>query len=91
MAAYSIPQILRAPHVVTRFPNQAAITPADNTKIDPPIEAIYVGVSGDVKACPVNSATALLYKNALQGTYLIGPFQGVDAAGTTATNLIGCG
>jgi hypothetical protein len=50
--------------------------------------AIYVGVSGDVELVSADDGTNLIYKNAAQGTYIIGRFKKVNSAGTTATNLI---
>lgn len=69
-----------------------AITPSDNDELSVPVDAIYVGVNGDITLIPVNQSaggTALLFKNCQQGTILPVTARQVKSTGTTATNLIG--
>lgn len=91
MAGYSVPAAgpIR-PTIATCYENQVAIAPADATAIGP-YQALYIGVSGDVTLVPRNTTTPVLYKNLVQGTILRVAFQGVNATGTTATNLIALG
>lgn len=65
----------------------AAITPNDNDVFSVPV-SIYVGVSGNVVVRPANGAAAVTFSNALAGTVLPITAIGVNATGTTATNLV---
>lgn len=88
--AYAVPVNILTSRVVECYENQVAITPTDNTQIGP-FAALYVGGFGDVTLCPGNSTTPVVYKAVPAGTILRVRFQGVNATGTSATNLVGLG
>lgn len=88
--AYSVPNNLMPPRIQNVYNECVAITPADNTQIGP-WRALYVGVTGNVTLCPLNSATVVTFEGVPAGTVLPVAFQGVNATGTTATNLVGLG
>lgn len=90
MAGYAVPANLIGPRIAEVYENQVAIAPTDATAIGP-FMALYVGVTGDVTLVPRNSTTPVLYKAVPAGTVLRVAFQGVNATGTTATNMIGLG
>ncbi len=78
------------PRVATAFRHAAAIAPADNTPIGP-FAALYVGAAGNVTCCLVNDTAVVTFVGVAAGTLLPVAIQGVNATGTTATNLIGLG
>jgi hypothetical protein len=88
--AYSLPGQAPLPRIQECFQTQVAITPTDNTPIGPYV-ALYVGGAGNVTLCPRNSTTPVAYAGLAAGTILRVAFQGVNATGTTATNLVGLG
>lgn len=88
MAAYAAPASPRPSRGTTSYETFAAITPADNTQIGPYTALYCAGTGGTVKICPRNSATAITINIASNG-FLPIAFQGIDATGTSATNLVG--
>ena len=68
------------------FRNYEAVTPADNT-VYGVSEALYVGVQGDVAVMSENGDTVVF--TAAQGWLFITSI-GVDATGTTATDIVRC-
>lgn len=93
MGAYAIPiEVMRAIKA-TVYQSAKAIVPADNTQIGP-FDALYVGGAGDVIVCMRNGdgaggVTPVTFKAVPVGTILPISIQGVNATGTTATNLVG--
>ena len=87
--AYSV-KLPISPRIATAYRNAAAITPADDTPIGP-FAALYVGTTGSVVVCPVNSATVVTFVGVPAGTIIPIEFQGVNATGTTAGDLVGLG
>lgn len=65
-----------------------AITPHNSTDEAISFRAIYVGVGGDVVVVS-NSGTAVTYKNAPSGSYILMRGKRVNSTNTTATNLVG--
>jgi hypothetical protein len=65
-----------------------AVTPADNTALPQGIaKRLYVGGAGDVTVVTL-AGTVATYKAVPVGTYLRVFVQGVQATGTTATNIV---
>lgn len=77
------------------FRAYAAVTTSDATTYgipgatNPrPIEALYIGVTGDVSLVGQDQATAAVFKAVPAGTVLfVSPYQ-IKATGTTATNIL---
>lgn len=77
------------------FRAYAAVTTSDTTTYgvsgatNPrPIEALYIGVAGDVSLVGQDQATAAVFKAVPAGTVLyVSPYQ-IKATGTTATNIL---
>lgn len=95
MAGYSIPKNTMHAVIATVFQNAVAITPTDATAIGP-FSGLYVGVAGDVTVVMRNGdgaggVTPVLFKAVPAGTILPIAVQGVNATGTTATNILGLG
>ena len=67
--------------------NWVAVTPA-NTTLGYIATSLYIGVGGDVKVKCVGNTTAVTFKNAQSGSYIIGQFDKVYSGGTTATNIL---
>jgi hypothetical protein len=67
--------------------NGAAITPDDANDLSVYAEALYIGVTGDVKVDLINSGTAITFKAHPVG-YLLAGVRRVYATGTTATNIL---
>lgn len=65
-----------------------AITPSDSANFAFQVAGIYVGVGGDVVAV-TQAGTAVTFKNAVAGSVLPICAIRVNAASTTATNLVG--
>ncbi|HWK44914.1 MAG TPA: hypothetical protein VNT30_09345 [Stellaceae bacterium] len=74
----------------TVYQTAVALTPTDNTQIGP-FSAFYVGVTGDVTVVPRDSVTPVLFKAVPAGTLIPMAVQGVNATGTSATNILGLG
>lgn len=99
MVAYAKAAVQIPPELVTSYRNCFAITPTDNTQFTDGAgntifaTGVYVGVAGDVTLCPVDAVNAgvVTFKNLPAGHILPVRCQGVNATGTTATNLIGLG
>jgi hypothetical protein len=92
MAATAVPTQRSVARIPTSYQSAVAITPADDTAIGPFI-GLYVGVAGDVTVVMRNesASTPRLFKAVPAGTILPISIQGVQATGTTATNLTGLG
>lgn len=91
MTAYAAPAEKMQAKVASCYQNAKAITPTDNTQIGP-FSALYIGVSGDVTVVMRNDdgTTPVLFKAVPVGRLDIA-VQGVQATGTTATNIVGLG
>jgi len=85
--SYSQPANLVPPRAATVYETAVAISPVDNTPIGP-FAALYVGGAGTVALCPRNSTTVVTF-TVPAGTVLPVAIQGVNATGTTASNLVG--
>ena len=72
---------------VTTANNHAAVTPSDATVFDE-VNAIFVGVGGDVALVLEGSSTTATYKNVPSGTFLPVNARKVLSTGTTATNIL---
>lgn len=90
MAAYATPATPLQSRIATTFETMVAITPTDANAIGP-FQALYVGGAGDVVVVPRNSTSPVTFKAVPVGTILPISIQGVNATGTTATNLVGLG
>lgn len=90
MTAPAVPTNILRSKIEECYNNAAAITPADNTQIGP-FAAIWVGTGGDIVYQPRNSASNITLKSVPSGTLLRIGVQGVNATGTTATDLVGLG
>lgn len=90
MVAYAAPAQKMSARVANCYQNAKAITPADATQIGP-FSALWVGVAGDVTVVmrDDDGTTPVLFKAGV-GLLPIA-VQGVNATGTTATNIIGLG
>lgn len=66
-----------------------AITPSNTVLFTIAVRAIYVGVTGDVKALLVGDTAAVVFKAVPAGSILPIRAQRIDATGTTATDLVG--
>jgi len=71
------------------FFNVTPIVPANNTPIGP-FSAFMVGAGGTIAICPLRAAAVVSLTVVAGQVYRI-PIQGVDAAGTTATGIVGLG
>ena len=54
----------------------------------PTCRAIYVGVAGDISINMTGVGTAVIFKNAAQGSVLPVQAAKINTTGTTATNLL---
>lgn len=91
MAANAAPAVKTAARVPTCYQNAVPITPTNNTLIGP-FSGLFIGVSGDVTVIMRNDdgSTPVLFKAVPVGILPIA-VQGVNATGTTATNILGLG
>tara|TARA_R100000664_G_C2750246_1_gene137534 strand:+ start:710 stop:976 length:267 start_codon:yes stop_codon:yes gene_type:complete len=77
-----------------KYTKAAAITPHNttdrsiDTKYGTPIDAIYVGVGGDVNLQLSRDSSAVLFKNMIAGTIYPLSATYVLATNTTATNIV---
>ena len=69
------------------FRTGVAVTPSDSTVYAPPLDALYVGGTGNLALTGVDGASYTL-NGALAGTVYNIQVQKVLATGTTATNIV---
>lgn len=83
------PRISPAPGV-TNARQARAIVPSDSLNIDPRVDAIYVGVSGDIAITPNDNVadTVVIFKAVPVGWFPV-KCRRIWATGTTATDLVG--
>ncbi|HEY2068268.1 MAG TPA: hypothetical protein VGG48_01840 [Rhizomicrobium sp.] len=91
---YGVPKQIIIPKIATVYQAAQAITPTDNSAIGP-YQGLYIGVAGDVTVVMRNGdgaggVTTVLFKAVPVGLLPIA-VQGVNATGTTATNIVGLG
>lgn len=65
------------------------ITPSDTVALEAPIDAIMVGVAGDVAVKNLDGSETTLSFDVAGGPYFIGQVSHVLSTGTTATGLVG--
>lgn len=87
---YSQPNQTVPARIVESYGSAVAVTPADNAAIGP-FAAVYVGGAGNIALVPRNSPTPVTFYAVPAGAVLRVACQGVNATGTTATNLVGLG
>lgn len=76
-----------------RATRPVAITPSDSTVYDPPLQAIYVGVAGDLTIETTNNLNTgdgpQTFVARANGDVPVASIRRVMATGTAATDLIG--
>lgn len=79
-----------AVHNAVRGTKLVSITKSDSTEYDPPLEALWVGVTGDVAILAAGDSTAVTISNVPVGLALQGvQITKVMSTNTTADELIG--
>lgn len=68
--------------------NAVAITPSDETVLNPMPRALYVGTTGNVNVKTARG-NDVVYSNVPVGSYILTRVQKVYATSTTASNIVG--
>jgi len=69
--------------------NHIAVVKSDTTTYNPPLDALYVGTTGDVSIITKLGGTAVVYKTVPAGTFMPVNAYIVRATGTTAADIVG--
>ncbi len=66
----------------------AVVTPSDSTVFDLPTRGIYVGVGGNLSVEMEDVGSAIIFVGVQTGALLPLSVTGINATGTTATNIL---
>lgn len=65
------------------------ITPSDDNELLVATRAVYIGQEGDVAVVPINSESAVIFRNVPTGSIIDVRAKAIRLTGTTAQNIVG--